>query len=176
MSRTLLAILALALAPHAGRAQVAANAGLTATAEVSTTALTATVVQNLDFGRILPGSGPRTISPSTGTQRAEVEIHGTRGAEITIDLVLPANLVSGPNTLPITFGAGSGCHFNRRTPPGPACTLFNPATQLTVDIRNSNFPDNTYFVWVGGTINPPLGQAGGTYTGAIAFTTAYTGN
>ena len=171
------AVLALTLLlPAAAAGQVSANAGNAATAVVSTTALVATVNRNLDFGFRFPGSGALTISPAAGTQRAEVEIHGTRNAEMNITFAMPANLVNGANTLPITFGAGSGCHLNRLTPPGPACTLFNPAGGLTVRIRNQTFPNNTYFIWLGGSINVPVGQAPGTYAATITLTTTYTGN
>lgn len=167
-------LLLLAAAAPAAAAQVSANASITATAEVSTTALTATVNRPLDFGFLFPGGGATTIDPQTSTQAAEVEIHGTKRAEITIDFALPANLMRGVDTLPITFGATAACHTDK--PPQTACTPYDPTTTLTVRIRNKFFPQNTYWVYLGGTVNPPLAQPAGTYTATATLTTTYTGN
>lgn len=165
---------ALACLPLVLPAAVAAqgSASIQAVANVTTIALSAGFMQELDFGIVVAGT-PTTIDPRSGLAGTFV-IHGTRNAEIQITLTLPAALALGPSSMPIAFGATAGCHRNRNQLNN--CTYFDPAVPLVVRIRNQNPPDNHYWVWVGGTVTPALAQPGGTYSGNITLTAAYTGN
>jgi hypothetical protein len=43
-------------------------------------------------------------------------------------------------------------------------------------IRNQNYPNNTFYVWIGGTVSPSAAQNPGVYLGTIQLSVAYTGN
>lgn len=158
------------LAP--GMAAAQGTASIQAVANVSTIALSAGFVQELDFGVVVAGA-PTTIDPRSGLAGAFV-IHGTRNAEIQVTITLPAALTLGGSSMPIAFGPNAGCHRNRNQLNN--CTYFDPAAPLIVRIRNQNPPDNHYWVWIGGTVTPAPAQPGGTYAGNITLTAAYTGN
>jgi hypothetical protein len=66
-------------------------------------------------------------------------------------------------------------HAGRSSGQG-GCTQYNPSTALVRRIRNQNPPNNTFFVWLGGTVNPAVGQHTGVYLGNVTMTVAYTGN
>ncbi|GIW52291.1 MAG: hypothetical protein KatS3mg081_1646 [Gemmatimonadales bacterium] len=151
----------------------AQSASIVALANVSNTALSVGWNSELDFGDVVQGV-PVTVDPKTSANAGEFEIHGARRAEIQITMALPSVLTRGSFTLPISFGPNAGCHRNRK--PRNACSYFDPATVLIVRIRNANPPNNTYFVWIGGTVNPSPSQPGGLYTGTITLSVSYTGN
>lgn len=159
-----------ALLPALARAQTAAI-GVEAT--ISTTALSIGQEQDLRFGNVVPGV-PVTINPRTNPNAGGWEIHGNRNAELAIVLTLPTQLSTGFWTMPITFAANSGCW--RRAPGQAGCNFYNPTTTLVRRIRNQNAPNNTFFVWIGGTVSPSAVQNTGVYLGNITLTVAYTGN
>jgi hypothetical protein len=173
--RRLAAALLLLAAPCAARAQSSASGAMPVAATVDATALTVVGVNNVRFGFLIPGT-PTTINPRTSASAGYFLIQGARNAQITITLTLPTQLrvgAAGP-TMPITFGANAGCHRNQ--PNQAICTLYDPATVLTVRIRNQAPPNNHYHVWLGGTVSPAVGQPAGVYTGTVTATVAYTGN
>ena len=68
-----------------------------------------------------------------------------------------------------------GCpHRNRNQQ--AQCTYFDPSTTLIARLRPTPFPNNTYFIWIGGTAVPSPTQFPGVYTATITATVAYTGN
>jgi hypothetical protein len=97
-------------------------------------------------------------------------------AEFELTFALPAVLqrLSGPGTLPISFGPTSGC--GRTTNVQATCGYFNPAVPFRSRFRLAFPPNNTYFVWLGATITPTLTQLNGVYQGTITATVVYTGN
>lgn len=157
--------------PAAARAQGAALIGVAV--DVSTTALTVAQVADVRFGNVVPGV-PTTINPKTSASAGEYEITGNRNAEIAITMTLPTQLSTGFWTMPISFGATSGCW---RTNTAQAnCTFWDPNTVLIQRIRNQNFPNNRFFVWMGGTVSPSPTQNPGVYLASVTLSVVYTGN
>jgi hypothetical protein len=76
--------------------------------------------------------------------------------------------------MPITFGARAGCARARAQQ--RRCTYFDPSTTWVDRIRNRRTPNDTYYLWIGGTVTPSAGQFPGIYRGTITLTVAYTGN
>jgi len=169
--RLALVAAALALLAPAARAQGSAAVGVSA--QISTTALSIAQTSDLSFGVVVPGV-PVTVNPRTNANAGDYLIHGNRNAEIAITMALPTRLSTGFWTMPITFGTQSGCW--RRQAGQNGCTYWNPATTLTRRIRNQNAPNNTFYVWIGGTVTPAAGQHTGVYLGTITMSVAYTGN
>jgi hypothetical protein len=168
----ILAVTALALlAPRAAHAQGSAQIGVAA--DISTTALAVSQLRNLNFGNILPGVAA-TVDPHSTTLSGAWQILGNKNAEIAMTLTLPTQLTTGTWTLPISFGATSGCGKQQQNQTG--CTVFNPSVGLIARIRNSNPPNNTFHVWIGGTVTPSLTQHTGMYLGNITLSVVYTGN
>ena len=162
------AIWALAVAP------LTAQVSIVAEAEISTTALTVGNNANLTFGAV-PTGAATTVNPRNSANAGEFEIHGNRNAEILITFTLPDSLRVGTHAMLITFSNTAGCRIGidwLRF----LCTSFNPATPQVVRILNAAVPNNSYFVWVGGTVTPSATQPAGIYRGTITLTTAYTGN
>ncbi len=147
---------------------------MTATVDVSFVNLSAANAADLAFGTVVPGT-PVTVNPRTSTAAGKFVLHGARNAQFSATFTLPGVLqagVGGP-TMPIAFGATAGCHDNRDRQ--NQCTLWNPSTPLVQRIRNTPPPNDTYFVWIGGTVSPGPTQGPGVYQGTITITAAYTG-
>jgi hypothetical protein len=176
MSR-LLPLGALVTALVAGPSLAAAQqqASITASANVNILALSIAGTRNLDFGNV-PLGVPVTVNPRTSATSGSFLIHGFPFAQFQLTFTLPAVLqrFPGPATMPISFGAQSGCGATTNNQAG--CAFFNPANPFIARIRLAFWPNNTYFIWIGGTVNPGVTQAGGVYQGTITATVAYTGN
>ncbi len=169
-----LAAVALCAVAGAGAARAQQTASITATVDVSFVLLSAANVADLAFGTVVPAT-PLTVNPRTSTAAGKFELHGARNAQFSATFTLPAVLragVGGP-TMPIAFGATSGCHDNRDRQ--NQCTVWDPRTPLVQRIRNAPPPNDTYFVWLGGTVSPAAAQAAGVYQGTITITASYTG-
>ncbi len=152
-----------------------ATASMQATAEVSDIQISISSLAQLRFGDVIPGA-PRTIDPSASVDAGKFEILGARRAEFTLTMTLPTVLLagSGPFAIPITFGPTAGCHDNRDRQ--NQCTTYDPSTTLTERIRPTPPPDNTFYVWLGGTVSPAAAQVPGVYTAVVTASVAYTGN
>ena len=170
VSAALAVAAATALLPAAARAQ---SAAIGAQAIISTTALSIGQMKDLIFGNVVAGV-PVTINSRTNANAGWWEIHGNRNAEIQVTMVLPTQLTTGTWNMPITFSNTSGC-WRKQTAQG-GCTQYNPNTTLVQRIRNQNPPNNTFNVWIGGTVSPAVGQHTGVYRANINLTVAYTGN
>lgn len=149
------AALVVLVLPGAGWAQ--SSDDITAQANVLTP-LTVTGQQDLDFGDVFPGAAKTVVVADASAGRWLAS--GQSGAEVTLTFSLPANLLSGGNTLPISFGANSAGHHTSNAP-GSALT-FDPAAGATANVGVA--PAELY-VWVGGTVNPAANQPQGLYTG-----------
>lgn len=168
------AALALALAAGLPGSLRGQTASIPMTAEISTTALSVVSLHNLTFGTVVPGT-PVTINPRTSANAGKFEFHGNRNAQFHADFSLPVQLTTGPGgyTMPITFSTTSACRRNTDAVGG--CTYYNPATPLVQRIRNRVPPNDTYFVWIGGTVSPAAGQHPGVYRGTLTISAYYTG-
>lgn len=152
---------------------LAQSAAIGVEATISTTALSIGNMRDLVFGNVVAGV-PVTINPRTSANAGQFEIHGLRNAELQANLTLPTQLTTGFWTMPITFNATAAC-WRRQTGQG-GCTQFNPTVNLVERVRNNNAPNNTLFLWIGGTVSPAVGQHTGVYSGNITLTVTYTGN
>lgn len=149
----------------------AQNSGnITAQANVLTP-ITVTAERNVDFANVFPGVSKAVVVNSLASGRLKAS--GASNGEVSLGFTLPANLTSGANTLPISFGATSA---GRNTVNDPAAaTLFDPAVGATARLGTTPSPTEL-FVWIGGTVTPASQQAAGLYTGTVTLTVNYTGN
>lgn len=109
-----------------------------------------------------------TILPNSANA-AVFRIRGILGIGGSFSFTLPSTLKHTDNstTMPITFSATSAMYrFGNPTPGG---TTFNPAVGVSglyivvlTDI----------YIFVGATLNPPLNQKAGSYSGTIVFTSS----
>jgi len=149
---------------------ISASAG--AQTQTATIQATATVQQpinvtgavNLAFGNVFPGIAKTIAVGAAGAGRFDVTGQGS--APVLITFVLPANLTSGANNLPIGTWTG-----HRNTVNNPATgTNFTPSAGTT----NATFSaTGQLFVFVGGTVTPATNQAAGAYSGTVQMTVTY---
>ena len=175
LRRVLVLIAAAAGLPALAAAQPSATGAISVLGEVSSDGLTIWPANSLDFGVLIPGN-PTTINARTSVNAGKFDIRGVRRAEFTLTLTLPTELRVGlgPLTMPITFNGTSGCRGAMDNQ--NACSTYDPSTVFTARIRNQAAPNNTYFVWLGGTVTPAPGQPPGEYTAFISALVQYTGN
>lgn len=145
------------------------NASINATANVLRP-VTVAAQNNLDFGNVFPGVNASVALTDATAGRWQVS--GETSAEVTLGLTLPANLTSGANTLPISFGA-TDAGYNVANDASTAST-FDPSAGATTNL--SGDPTGQLWVWIAGTVSPTASQAAGSYTGTITLTVDYTGN
>lgn len=169
----LVLLLAAAVAPRDAGAQ--SSALMTAVVEIANDPLVIDPLTPLEFGQLVPGT-PTSIAPRTSVTAGKFEIRGVRRAEFTLDFTLPTLLRAGngPNTIPLAFGGSAACHAAQNNQ--NACSLFDPSATLTTRIRNQAAPNNTHYVWLGGTVTPSPTQFPGIYTAVVIATVQYTGN
>ncbi len=143
---------------------------ISATADVQTP-LTVTGSADLVFGTVFPGVN-KAVAYTDAVNAGQWDISGEAAAEVTLEFtVLPANLTSGGNNLPIVYAADDAGH-NTTDAPGTA-TDFDPAVGATADLDAGT---GALYVWIGGTVQPPEDQAAGAYTATITLNVSYTGN
>lgn len=135
-----------------------------------------TPITDLSFGTVTAGTVSNITVSSSGVAEFQVVfVNSARNsAQVTLTFALPANLTSGANTMPITFGANSAAYNTTNSIFGS--TSFDPSQGLSnIVARRTTL---TYYVWIGGAVSPPTGQAAGTYTGTITAngTCGHTGN
>ncbi len=139
------------------------TAGVTATATVQSPINVSGAV-NLAFGNVFPGV--TKVIAVTAATAGRFDVTGQASAPVLMTFVLPANLTSGTNNLPI--GTWTGHHNIANAPAGG--TNFTPSAGTT----NSAFSGTgTLFVFVGGTVTPASNQAAGAYTGTVQLTVTY---
>jgi spore coat protein U-like protein len=119
---------------------------------------------NLAFGSVFPGVA-RTVAVNTaGAGRFDVT--GQPSAPVFVSFVLPANLTSGANTLPIGTWTGHQNTVNNPT----SGTNFTPSAAMTTATFSGT---GQLFVFVGATVTPATNQAAGVYNGTIQITVTY---
>lgn len=128
-----------------------------------------TAIKGLAFTPNPLVSGTTTTIAPNSADAAVFRIRGILGIGGSFTFNLPTTLLHTDNstTMPITFAAGSGMYrFGSSIPGG---TTFNPAVGVSglyivvlTDI----------YIFIGGTLNPPLNQKAGSYTGTIVFTSS----
>lgn len=152
--------------------QAQESATIQALANVVTT-LSITGVNNLQFGSVNPGTS-KSVDKAAPGLAGEWAITGDPGAEISIEFALPDSLMHVDSTvgMPCLFSNtdaswddGTG---GQLSPTG----ILNPNTYSAEPIGVGG----TMEVWIGGTVLPRVGQAGGNYAADVVLTVTYTGN
>ncbi len=142
-------------------------AGITAPLRAQVGANVATLAP-LDFGTIISGA-PSSVA-ATSSQAMQFRITGVLGAAGGFSIAFPTTLtrVGGGGSLPLSVCSSCGIYrVGTNSPTGG--TVFNPATGVSglVIVVSS-----TIYVWIGGTVSPPLNQPAGSYTGTVVITLA----
>lgn len=124
--------------------------------------------RDLDFGTVIAGvpTSVGRLDPTAG----QFIVRGVRNTELLIELTLPTALSGATGSVALSFGPADGGH-------GPTSSVaasmpFDPRAPLTVALPGNG----TYYVWLGGTVQPLVQQVPGTYSAAIVLTASYTGN
>lgn len=109
-----------------------------------------------------------TIAPNTA-DAAVFRIRGILGVGGSFTFTLPTSLLHTDNstTMPVSFSGTSAMYrFGSSIPGG---TAFNPAvgvSGLYVVVLTD------IYIFVGGSVSPPLNQKAGSYSGTIVFTSS----
>jgi hypothetical protein len=134
--------------------------------------MTVTTLRDLAFGTVIKGL-VTTVLP-TAANGGAWQVTGNPNAFVTIAFTLPTvltNIQALPgSTMPITFSATSA-RWNRATNNPAAGTPFNPA--LGAVGRFGPPPNPTFFIWLGGTVNPAPTAKPGIYQGTVIVSLTY---
>jgi hypothetical protein len=142
-------------------AQAQNNASINATASVQSP-IVVTAGVDLAFANVFPGVN-KTVAPASG---GTFSVTGQATTPVTLQFTLPANLISGGNTLPI--GSWAGLHNTTNATAG--ATAFVPAASVAGSTLSGT---GQLFLWIGAQVTPAVSQAAGSYTGAITLTVVY---
>lgn len=164
-SKLALALAAVAFA-GASVAQAQVSGSIAANATVQTP-LTVTGAAALEFGNVFPGVNKTVDAITGGASAGRFDVSGQGSAQVTVDFILPTNLVNGGNNLAI----GSWTAARNGTNTQGAATTFSPAGTETTNLDAAG----TLFVWLGGQVSPTAAQVAGLYTANVTMTVAYTG-
>ncbi|MBL0937838.1 MAG: hypothetical protein IBJ03_03025 [Gemmatimonadaceae bacterium] len=140
-------------------------AGTHGTAHTAAAQTTVTTLRGLAFGSVTSGVSKAIAANSANS--LSFRISGVLGVGGGFSFTLPTSLprVGGGASLPVTFCTTCGIYrLGTNSPTGGI--VFNPnngVLGLTV-LVNSDI-----YVWLGATANPPLNQAGGTYSGTVTI-------
>jgi hypothetical protein len=125
--------------------------------------------QDLQFGEVLPGVRT-TVSRLDAFNSGQFQIQGAKRAEVRIEFVLPAALISQRGArLPLEFGPADG-GFSKN----PSLRLsqpFDPRLPLFAPLHSSG----RLYLWLGGTAHPKPTQSAGEYEATVTLTVSYTG-
>ena len=150
------------------RCRAAIAAVLFVTAAPISDAQSVAALTGLSFGTIL--SGTTTSIAPTVSGAMSFDIYGPIGNNGGWTLTLPATLArsGGGATMPITFCSTCGVFRVGNTNPLGG-VVFNPNAGVLGIVLLS--PLHVY-VWIGGSVSPPLNQMSGQYTGTVVLTLA----
>jgi hypothetical protein len=126
-------------------------------------------IQDLSFGQVLPAV-PEVVPPSDVVRRGEIEIRGARS--FTLELVLPANMVSATGALlPLSFAPTDATitWLGHNRPP----KAFDPGTPQ--DFRIPKRASGAS-IQIGGTAIPDPTQPPGSYSATLVIIISNAGN
>lgn len=170
-----LVVAGLLLAAAAGSALAQGNvAGIGVDALVLSPGMTITTLTNLNFGTVIKGVAT-TVAP-TSPSAGEWQVVGSNNARVSITFTLPTvlnNIQALPgSTMPITFSNTSAIWRRAiNDPTGGGALTFDPNTGTTA--RFGPVPNPVIYIWIGGTVAPPLTAKPGIYTGTIIVSLEY---
>jgi len=155
-----------------GRLPAQSGATVSADAVVVTVGMTIATLQDLNFGTVIKGV-PTTVLP-TAANAGEWQVSGSGNAFVIISFTLPTQLTNiqalPGSTMPISFSAVSAI-WRRSTNDPVGGNAFNPA--LGAVGRLGPPPNFNMYVWVGGTVTPPLAAKPGIYQGNVIVSLIY---
>lgn len=149
------------------------NAQSSATVQATGTVLEPASVSSstgLDFGEeILPGIS-KSVARSDGNA-AKFAVTAMTSNYVMVNFTLPDMLSheTGDDEMAITFSAQDASYSDTDQVTGSAG--FDPHVEERLQFYGGN---TSYYIWLGGTINPRNDQQAGTYSGAITIDLAYT--
>lgn len=121
---------------------------------------------NLNLGSVISGTTTSVGPAEAGA--ASWRIHFTLLAVLpSFELTLPTQLdrTGGGASMPISFCNTCGLYRSNNTTPGG--TTFNPNTSVGLGIISLG---TNIYVWIGGSVSPPLSQMAGNYSGTVVLT------
>jgi hypothetical protein len=134
--------------------------------------MTIATLRDLNFGTVIKGV-PTAVLPTAATAGAW-QVTGSANAFVIISFTLPTQLTNiqalPGSTMPITFG-GVSAIWRRATNNPAGGTIFNPATGAVG--RFGPPPNPNMYIWLGGTVNPPLAAKPGIYQGNVIVSLIY---
>ncbi len=119
--------------------------------------------QALDFQNVTPGV-PKTVAVTSGNA-GRFDISAASSTPVSMTFVLPTDLTSGGNLLPIASWSG-----NHNTSNSPTGTGFTPSAGATGATTSAT---GQLFVFIGATVSPGAAQATGVYNGTVQMTVIY---
>jgi hypothetical protein len=126
--------------------------------------------QPLDFEDVVAGTEV-SVSRLDGRRAGQFKLFGRADEEVLLTFTLPDGLAGpGGALLPIGFGRDDG-GFTTGQHPDQAVGFDPQVPYLTRLSRNGHA-----YVYLGGTVRPPLAQRAGAYQGTVTLTVAYTAN
>jgi hypothetical protein len=127
------------------------------------------LIDNMSFGTVATSTSITISTSDPGAGRTECKVHLPEKTPGTVSFIftLPGNLTSNGNMLPISFGNNSAAYNFSNCISGS--TSFDPSQGLSGIQAGANGKSDIY-LWIGATVSPVIGQAAGTYTGAIMVT------
>ena len=148
------------------------------TSSSSNVTLTATVVQpvsitssagsdgagDIDFGLVLAHSN-NSINPNTSASAGLYTVGAAAGMAMTVTFTSPA--------LSLSDGAGNTLTFTPQIVGDKLSTSQSTASTVNSGAQIVMSGTGSYYMWLGGSVNVPTGQAGGTYTGTFNLTVSY---
>lgn len=159
-----LAILAVSAAALAVPAMASAQVGnITAEATVNSV-FSDGAVGNVEFPGVNPGeTAAVNVDGSVGTP-GFIEFGYNASYKITAS-TLPATLTDGTNTLPVSWECGTSNAVGSNPGSSAPC-----ADGDVVHTNNTVTEAGTVVLWLGGSIDVPIGTLAGTYAENITFT------
>jgi hypothetical protein len=155
-----------------GRLTAQSGGTISADAVVVTAGMTIATLQELNFGTVIKGV-PATVLP-TAANAGVWQVSGSANAFVIISFTLPTQLTNiqalPGSTMPISF-SGVSAIWRRSTNNPVGGNVFNPAVGAVG--RLGPPPNFTMYVWVGGTVNPPLTAKPGIYQGNVIVSLIY---
>ena len=147
-------------------AQTTASIDATATVVGGFAPITATGVQDLDFGDVDAGLGPFDAAEA-GFGRFNLTGEPTAGVIIEYT-TLPSELTNGVgDAIPIWFESDDGILWGLGFP--GAFSTFNPLVSQALSFDGTG----NLTVGITGTVDPPASAVNGDYAGTIVLTVAY---
>ncbi len=127
-----------------------------------------TGVRNLNFGPVIRGV-QTTVAPNDAIRSGRFRVQHILNRQVQLRFTLPTNLarVGGGGNLSITFGATDA--IAQGTASNSVPVTFNPNNTQTFTLVTSA----TFFVNLGGRVNPTVNQATGNYAGTVTLTCTF---